>query len=245
MPDLADIALVAAAFLAAGIVKGIVGLGFPIVVVAILSPVLGLAPTVALLVVPGVVTNVRQGLTGGRFWAILDRQRWVLGLTIVGIWFGTGLLASVDTKSLSIVLGTALVLYAVYALALPPLPEPGRFEPVLAPAVGFSAGLMCGMVGIWAVPGVVYYALLRLRRDELIQTLGITFIVLSVVLGLSLQQRGLLPGPQLVLSTLALPSVLAGMLIGERLRRRLPEPVFRRFFLVALLLMGLNIALTA
>lgn len=245
MADPAELALIVGAFLVAGIVKGIVGLGMPIVVVASLSPFLGLAQTIPLLIVPGFVTNLRQGFRGGRLRPILARQRWVLMLTVAGIWIGTGVLASVNTQFLSVLLGLLLMLYAVYALLLPPLPPPGPVEPVLAPTVGITAGLMCGMVGIWAVPGVIYYAILRLQRDELVQTLGITFIILSLALGLSLAHRGLLPADQLLLSVVALPAAIGGMLVGERLRSRLPERRFRHFFLVALLVMGLNIALTA
>ncbi len=245
MTGLASAALIAGAFFSAGVVKGIVGLGMPIVVVGLLSPVLGLAKTITLLIVPGIVTNLRQALVGGHFWPILRRQRWVLVLTVLGIWLGTGLLASVDTHLLQRLLGATLTLYALYALLLPQLPPPGRAEPFLAPAVGLSSGLMCGMVGIWAVPGVVWYALLRMPRDELVQSLGITFVVLSVALGLSLAQRELLAGDALVLSATAVPPALLGMVAGERLRRRLPEAAFRRLFLVALAVLGLNIAFGA
>jgi uncharacterized membrane protein YfcA len=245
MSDFTNLVLIAAAFFLAGVIKGIVGLGMPIVVVGLLSPVFGLAKTITLLIVPGIVTNVRQALVGGHFWAILRRQRWVLVFTVVGIWLGTGLLASVDTELLQILLGLTLTLYALYALLLPQLPAPGRAEPYLAPAVGLGSGLMCGMVGIWAVPGVVWYALLRMPRDELVQSLGITFVVLSVTLGASLAQRDLLTGNALALSAAAVPAVVIGMMAGERLRRRLPEALFRRLFLVALVLLGLNIALGA
>lgn len=245
MLEFGDLPLVAAAFLAAGIVKGTVGLGMPIVVVALLSPFLGLAATIPLLILPGFVVNLRQAAVGGRFWAILARQRWVLLLTVVGIWIGTGVLASVDTRLLQQLLGAVLMLYAVYALVLPALPPPGRAEPYIGPVVGVTGGLMCGMLGIWAVPGVVYYALLRLPRDELVQTLGITFVVLSTTLALSFGQRDLLSTRALVLSAAALPVMVIGMAVGERVRRRLPEATFRRVFLVALLGLGLNILLSA
>ena len=104
---------------------------------------------------------------------------------------------------------------------------------------------MSGMVGVWAVPGVVWMTLLRLPRDELVQTLGIVFVTLSLALAGSFAQRALLDGTTLALSVAALPAMFAGLFVGERLRSRLPEAVFRRVFLVALLVLGVTIAATA
>jgi hypothetical protein len=245
MLDPFDLALTGAAFLAAGVLKGIVGLGMPIVVIGVTAPVFGLATAIQLVIIPGAVTNVRQALRGGMLKRILVRQKWLLATTVVGIWFGTLVLAGGEGVWLSRLLGAALVAYALYALFLPQLPAPGRAEPVLAPLVGLASGMMSGMVGVWAVPGVVWMALLRLPRDELVQTLGIVFVTISVGLGGSFAQRALLDTAPLLLSTLALPAMLAGLLIGERLRHRLPEAGFRRVFLVALAVLGVTIAATA
>jgi hypothetical protein len=104
---------------------------------------------------------------------------------------------------------------------------------------------MSGMVGVWAVPGVIWMTLLRLPRDELVQTLGIVFVTLSVALGGSFAQRALLDLGTLALSGAALPAMFAGLVVGERLRSRIPEAAFRKVFLVALLVLGVTIAASA
>lgn len=245
MLEPAGLALATAAFLAAGVLKGIVGLGLPIVVIGVTAPVFGLADAIQLVILPGLVTNVRQALRGGRFVAILKRQKWLLVTTAVGIWLGTGVLAGSDGVWLSRLLGAALVAYALYALAMPELPAPRTAEGTLTPVVGLAAGMMSGMVGVWAVPGVIWLALLRLPRDELVQTLGLVFVTISVALGVSFAQRALLDPAPLLLSALAMPALLAGLFAGERLRHSLPETTFRRVFLVALIALGGAIAATA
>ena len=245
MFDAASFALTSAAFLTAGVLKGIVGLGMPIVVIGITAPVFGLATAIQLIILPGAVTNVRQALRGGMVARILRRQKWLLATSCLGIWLGSAVLAGGEGVWLSRLLGAALVSFALYALFLPQLPTPGRAESVVAPVVGLASGLMSGMVGVWAVPGVVWMTLLRLPRDELVQTLGIVFVTLSVALAGSFAQRALLDGTTLALSVAALPAMFAGLFLGERLRARIPEDVFRRVFLVALLVLGVTIAATA
>ncbi len=245
MGEATTIALVALAYVFAGFVKGVVGLGLPTVTVAILVPTLELSLAVALTVLPALITNVWQALAGGHAWALLKRL-WPLLLTaVVGTLVGTRILASADGDILVVVLGTVLASYAAYALLTRPIPSPGRFEPILAPVTGFFAGLMAGMVGSFTLPGVVYLQALRLHREMLVQALGMVFLTLSLTLGAGLAVNALLDGERLLLSAFAVLPALAGMEIGRRIRRRLSEQRFRTVLLVALLLLGLNMIRTS
>lgn len=245
MTDPGLIFLVLATYLGAGLVKGLVGLGLPTVTLVALVPAIGLAPAVALTVVPTVVTNVAQAFTGGRLHAILRRLWPLLAASVVGCFLGTGVLAGGATDVLTRLLGVLLALYAAVALLAPPLPAPGRFEPWLAPVVGGVAGMMAGMVGSFTMPGVVFIQSLGLARDELVQALGVVFLTLSVTLGVGLGHHAVFSGPLVGLSALAVVPALLGMEAGRRVRTRLPEARFRKVFLFALLALGLNLALGA
>lgn len=237
--------LVLAIYFVAGTVKGTVGLGLPTVTLSLLVPMLGLAPAIALTLVPTLVTNLWQALVGGRARAILRRLWPLFVLAVPGTWTGTFVLARADADLLAGLLGVALSLYALYGLVAPPLPRPGRLEPVLSPIVGLTGGLMAGMVGAFLMPGIIYLQALRLERDELIQTLGLIFLTLTLALGAGLTRNDLLSGELLLVSSLAVAPALVGMELGRRIRRRLSEPRFRRIFFVALLALGANMVVRA
>ncbi|MEO1090867.1 MAG: sulfite exporter TauE/SafE family protein [Pseudomonadota bacterium] len=242
MTDFHAVGIVLAAYGFAGFVKGTVGLGLPTVTLALLVPSIGLAPAVALTVVPTFVTNAWQALSGGHF-RVIVRRLWPLLLTAtIGTLVGTGLLAALDPGKLSLLLGTLLVLYGAYGLVAPPLPAPGRLEALLSPLVGFVAGVMAGMVGAFLMPGIIYLQALRLPREELIQTLGIIFFVLSIALGSGLASNNLLPRDLVALSAVSVLPALAGMELGRRFRRHLSEQRFRKVFFCALIALGANIA---
>ena len=80
---------------------------------------------------------------------------------------------------------------------------------------------------------------LGLGRELLVQTLGVVFVVLTVALGAGLAQAALLTDELIWLSAAALLPASLGMVLGQRVRRRLPEVLFRRVFFAALLLLGL------
>ena len=234
-----SIVLVAAVFLFAGAVKGMIGLGLPIVVVACLSTTLGLKEAVGLIVVPGIVTNIWQALAGGAFFPIVRRLWTLLLASIAGVWAGTQILAVADPVFLTSILGTLLFVYSAISLMRPRIPPPGKREWIISPLMGAAGGLAFGMTGSYMVPGVLYIQTLDMPRDEFVQALGIVFCLIMIVLGLFMSRYQILPPETALMSAGAIVPTGLGVILGQRLRRRLTERVFRKVFFVALSLIGL------
>ncbi|MCC5884269.1 MAG: sulfite exporter TauE/SafE family protein [Halomonas sp.] len=230
--------LVAATFVVAGIVKGVVGMGMPTVSLALLTATVGLPSAMALLLAPTIITNVWQALVGGYLQQILRRLWPFLVASVVTVWLGVGILARVDVRWLSGLLGLLIVFYALaglFSLGLGKLVSRGRHA---APINGALTGLLTGMTGSSVFPGVAYLQSLGLPRDMLIQAMGVLFVVTTMALGLSMGGQRLLSLELGLLSLGAVVPALVGMQLGQRLRRRLSETTFRRVFLSGLLAMG-------
>ncbi|HJP22663.1 MAG: sulfite exporter TauE/SafE family protein [Alphaproteobacteria bacterium] len=236
-----NLVVVGAIFLLAGFVKGVVGLGLPTVALALVAATLGLKQGMALMLIPAIATNIWQGLSGGALREVLRRLWLFLLASGIGVWFGVGVLAEADANLMSGLLGVVLVCYAGFSLVTPQIPEPGRFERWLSPPVGLLAGFMAGLTGSYMVPGALYLQALRLPRDVLVQTLGVAFTTTVLVLSAALARHDILTWQMAALSTLALAPAFAGMAVGRRLRLRLPEPLFRKVFFSAVLLLGIYI----
>lgn len=232
------LALVAATFLMAGTVKGVIGMGLPTVSLALLTATVGLPSAMALLLAPTFVTNVWQALVGGYLQQIVQRLWPFLLASVVTVWLGVGVLARVDVRWLSGLLGVLVAFYALaglFSLGLGELVRRGRHA---APVNGALTGLLTGMTGSSVFPGVVYLQSLGLPRDMLIQAMGVLFVVTTLALGLSMGGQRLLSLELGLLSLGAVVPAIVGMQLGQRLRRRLSETTFRRVFLSGLLAMG-------
>ncbi|MCE8035956.1 sulfite exporter TauE/SafE family protein [Halomonas sp. MCCC 1A11057] len=230
--------LVAATFVVAGLVKGVIGMGMPTVSLALLAATVGLPSAMALLLVPTIVTNVWQALVGGYLRQILRRLWPFLVASVVTVWLGVGILARVDVRWLSGLLGVLLAFYALaglFNLGLAALVSRGRYA---APVNGALTGLLTGMTGSSVFPGVAYLQSLGLPRDMLIQAMGVLFVVTTTALGLSMGEQRLLSMELGALSLGAVVPAIVGMQLGQRLRQRLSETTFRRVFLSGLLAMG-------
>ncbi|WP_282606743.1 sulfite exporter TauE/SafE family protein [Pelagibius sp. Alg239-R121] len=241
MPDHFTLISIALTFLLAGTVKGVIGLGLPSVSLALLTASLGLPQAMALLLVPSFVTNIWQAAVGGNARVILLRIWPFLILASVTVWLGAAALTRVDLAWLSALLGILLIVYALLSLSGLRLSlSPGR-ERWAGPLLGGLNGVLTGMTGSFVFPGILFLQAIGLPRDLLIQSMGMLFTVSTIALGFSLKGNNLLTAELGGLSAAAVIPALIGMVLGQRLRRRLPETLFRRLFFISLLLLGLYI----
>src|ERR1700761_3993439 len=108
--------LIAAAFLAAGFVKGALGLGLPTVSVGLLAVAMPPAHALAIVIVPAIVTNIWQTFIGPYLRDILRRLWPLLAGVAIGIWSGAGLMTGPYARYATVILGVLLVIYAVIGL---------------------------------------------------------------------------------------------------------------------------------
>lgn len=235
------LAAVAATFFIAGLVKGVTGMGLPTVAMGVLGTLISPVTAAALLIVPSFVTNVWQLVAGPSFGPLVGRL-WLMMLAIaLGTVAGASLLASGDTQLTTCALGAALVLYAAYALCARPLLVPPKLEPWLSPVIGLTTGVITGGTGVFVIPAVPYLQALGLDKDDLVQALGLSFTASTVALAIGLGLRGAFHLDHLAISALAIAPALAGMWVGQHIRHNVSPSTFRRWFLIGLLLIGLEI----
>lgn len=164
-------------------------------------------------------------------------------LTIcIGTLIGTAFLVRGDTAATTTALGATLIIYAGYTLLSPQRRVASAAERWLSPLVGLMTGIVSGATGIFVIPAVPYLQALGLARDDLVQALGLSFTVSTLALAAGLGLHGVVAVERLGISALALIPALVGMWAGQRLRKRLPAEIFRRIFLHALLLLGMEMS---
>jgi len=91
---------------------------------------------------------------------------------------------------------------------------------------------------VFVIPAVPYLSSLNLQKEELIQTLGLSFTVSTLALAIGLAARGQFQVSVAGHSLFALVPAIGGMLIGQNIRQRLSPGVFGRWLFVGLLGLG-------
>lgn len=245
MIDCSNLFVILGTFILAGTVKGVIGLGLPTVSLALLTVAIDLPSAMALLLIPSFVTNIWQALVGGNGKAILVRLWLFLLMATVTVWIGTTALTRVDLSLLSALLGILLLIYSTISLGGFRFTVASRHELWVGSLAGMVNGILTGMTGSFVVPGVMFLQAIGLSRDMLVQAMGLLFTVSTLSLAFALQQNNFLTMNHGTLSLIALLPATVGMVVGQRIRKRLSEQLFRKVFFMALLILGIYIIVNA
>ncbi len=239
--DTVVVALVA--FIIAGFVKGILGFGFPIVALVVLTLALGLLDALAIIVIPTLATNILQALSGTYLREILQRM-WLYFLVAMTFIFLTSFfIADVNVNWLTGMLGAVLFFFSLSRLLNMHIAVRREQEPILAVFFGAMNGTLTGFTGSFMVPSVLYMQALGFQRDMLVQAMGVFFALSTLMLTLSLGSNDLISTDQALLSVVALVPSFAGVFIGRWVRRQVDEDQFQKLFLLSVLLLGAYIVI--
>jgi uncharacterized protein len=234
--------LIAAAFLLAGFVKGVIGLGLPTVSMGLLAVTMQPSHALAIVIVPAIVTNIWQTFVGPYLRDIV-RRLWPLMVgTVIGIRLNAGMLSGPYARYGTVVLGVLLVIYAIFGLS--------RFSFSVAPGnetwIGGLVGLVTGMVsaatGVQVIPSMPFMQAIGMEKDELVQALGVFFTVATVALAFNLTSAGLLGASTALPGAVAMAAAFTGMFVGQSVRSRIRPEAFRYWFLIAMIFLGLYLA---
>jgi uncharacterized membrane protein YfcA len=230
------------AFLLAGFIKGVVGFGFPVVALIVLTLTIGLFDALAIIVVPTIVTNIWQAISGPHLKAIFSRM-WVYFLCAMGgILLASLYLSRVDVNLLTGLLGVVLFIFAVSRLLNVHLTVPRERETALSVILGTTNGFLTGFTGSFMVPSVLYMQALGFGKDMLVQAMGVFFALSTLMLTISLGRNDLITLADAAMSTVALVPAFAGIFAGRWTRARIDEDQFQKVFLGGVLALGAFIA---
>ena len=237
------LAATAGAFLLAGFVKGVIGLGLPTVSIGLLGLLMSPAQAAAILVVPSLVTNIWQAVVGGGLLA-LARRLWPMLVGIcAGTFVGAVLLPHDDTGRQRLAWRGPCAVCSTRAcecafqraaacgnLARPRhgrwRPARSRWRPVSSSCRALRTSSPCSSNATSSCRRLV--CRLPFRRSRSLWRSPTQD-----------KYAASLAGPSLV----ALIAALAGMVLGQLVRGRVRAETFRVWFFVGLLLLGAHLAL--
>jgi uncharacterized protein len=233
--NVAEILLVTAAVFLGAFVKGVSGVGLPVLAIPVMATFLGVEHAVVVMAIPGILTNIwllwrhRQHLRG------LANLTSLLILGAVGAVVGTYGLAALDPRLLALALVGVIAAYVSLFLRHETFQIPQRLAGWTSPPVGLAAGLLQGATGISGPLLSTYLHALRLPKHVFVVSVSVLFGVFAGVQALTLLQLGLYTTERLAQSSLALIPIMVAMPLGARITDRLSQRAFDRFVLAVLL----------
>jgi uncharacterized protein len=240
-----EIAWAAFALFAGGFVKGIVGIGLPLVATPLLTYGFSLKTAVALMVLPMMTTNLFQAFQGGMFLTSLQRFWPLLATLLVAVSLSTKLLVVLPQQLLCLVVGLVIIVVPSIAQLFPGLRIPPRWEKPSGAVAGLAAGFIGGISGFYGPLIIVYLVWLRLAEDFFVAAVSLMFFVGAVGLGAGLVGFGVSGTDEVVASGFVCLPCFFGLLLGQKLRVGFSERTFGRLLLVVYYVTGGSFLLKA
>jgi uncharacterized protein len=240
-----DLVVAALAVLAGGLVKGVVGLGLPLVAIPLLAWAVGLKQAVALVVVPMIGSNLVQSFQGGLFRHNV-RRFWGLAATVlVFTLIGTRLLVALPERALALAIGASLIVLPPLIHFQPRLVVTARHRRWADPLVGAVAGLLGGIAAYYGPPLMLYVLGMRLAKEEFVAVISLLYWIAAAGILVGVYTSRVASLPLLELSALMLVPAAIGMALGQRIQFRLSEAQFRRLLILVYLATGTSFLVRA
>jgi len=227
----------AVALFLGGFVKGVVGVGLPMISVPLMSFVLPAYVAAALVVLPVFPANIVQLRAGGTLGEKLKRF-WPISVGIaVGTFTSAPFIIAADPKTLQFIVACIVSLYALQRLSK----REFSIKPEHERPVGLGAGLVAGGIGgITMLIGplvVVYMAALKLERDVFVGSIAFVYLVTTFSIAMTLAIFNQLTVSLLSASVLACIPATAGVVSGGWCRTFVSQHQFDRlltFMIIAI-----------
>jgi uncharacterized membrane protein YfcA len=241
MADLSfEWALLAALMLAVGgLVKGVLGVGLPLVAVPLLSLLLPTPMSIGLLVVPVLLSNLIQAIQGGRlpfalkrFWPLILAQ---FVATLLAVYFSQAW----SSRAVNTFMAVTVILAVLTMWFQPRGDIPARHQIWLGPLMGAMSGALGGVSSLSGPMIITYLMALRLEREAFVGSISIIYLMGSLPMYSAMLWWGRFGWHEVGWSALAMAPVYLGLTLGNHLRSRLSERVFRRLMLAFLTLLAI------
>lgn len=236
--EISILVLVFLIFAIAGLVKGVLGFGLPLITMSLLPFVISVELAIVLSALVQPITNIGQLIsTGGARQAFYSTWSILLALVpsvALGAWYLTSLEGSLHL----LILGLTLIGFALHSLSGFVF-KISKGRQTLA---GALTGLVAGVVGILtSINGmffIMYLVGIGADRNAFRAGIALLFIISGVLINSGFWFAGLLNQTNVLLGLFVLIPCFIGMSIGNTIGERIPNEQFRRLILYALLIIG-------
>jgi uncharacterized protein len=227
------IAAVVCSLIVAGFLKGIIGVGMPVVALPLLSLFIDIKSAAMLLSMPLIFSNLPQALEGRKTGRCLMQLMPVILGMIPGLFLGVRLLLALDAGVAKIIAGLVLIVVGGITLL-----APKRLILPTGITFGFFGGVLGGVAAMSGPLVFIFLLAKGLRGKAFTKEASMYLVVSSILLAILLTASRQFSWLDVSVSTAAMLPVALGMYVGQHMRDKIPPETFKRLVLIAVIAAG-------
>ena len=237
--------LIGATLLLAAFIKGVTGLGFPLIATPAIALLLDIRTAVTVLILPNLFMDSAQVVRDGLPYEVFRRFSNVIVPTIIGVFLGTLALVRTPLWILNFCLGLMVLAFVFSNLLRFHLAISPRGEKVLSPLFGLISGFLNGMTNAAGPTLAIYFYNLKLEKRAFVKSLATIFVVTKLTQLVAISTWNLFNRETIILSVQVLLFTLTGFYAGIKAQDRVNQVNFNRGLLILLCVIGVVLIVRA
>ena len=221
-----------------GITQGILGVGLITVVISLLSFVIDVKETIALVIIPTIITSFFQMINGNNLKDIIKDTRYFLVFSTLIIVPGVFLLKVLESDLILIFIAILLFMNSSLSLSNRVVAIPNHQNSIIQVSAGSLNGFIIGLTSIYTMPFVFLLQSLKYNKEKTVQFMGLAFLLYSSMQFISFSYSKLISINTIAPSLIVTLPVIIGFLLGKKIRSFISEKLFKKLFYLMLLLMS-------
>ena len=221
-----------------GITQGILGVGLITVVISLLSFVIDVKETIALVIIPTIITSFFQMINGNNLKDIIKDTRYFLVFSTLIIVPGVFLLKVLESDLILIFIAILLFMNSSLSLSNRVVAIPNHQNSIIQVSAGSLNGFIIGLTSIYTMPFVFLLQSLKYNKEKTVQFMGLAFLLYSSMQFISFSYSKLISINTIIPSLIVTLPVIIGFLLGKKIRSFISEKLFKKLFYLMLLLMS-------
>ena len=224
-----------------GFIKGALGVGTPLLTVPMMALVLPPQMAIAIMAIPVVVANLWQFAQAERSTTVITRFWPAFIGILIGTWIGVKILSVIGEKSQMILVGIAVIAFALLQGSRFRLHLPARIVRPSGIFFGGASGVIGGVSSFFGPMLITYLISIRgLTKNQFVSTISFLYVSAVVPWAITLYLFDILDQRLLVYSTFATLPVVLGLVIGQRVRGHISESRFQYLIIGILVISGIS-----
>lgn len=236
-----DLTVIVIALLVGGLVKGVLGMGMPMVAVPIIAGFLGVEHAVVVMSIPGIVFNLWQMWQQRRDADEIPEMSRLVLFGIVGAICGSWILYIASERTLSMMLATWIGVYIIIRFMHPDLSLSLKVRMKSSPMVGTVAGIFQGAMGMCGPILGTYLNAIRLMPGAFVFAISTPFFVMALTQTLVYVYLGMYTKQLYIESFLAVIPGMLAMPVGAYIRSLVNRKIFDWLVLTMIAFIGLKL----
>ena len=224
----------------AGVIKGAIGFGLPLVGIALLTLIHPVESALVVISIPLIATNVKLALSGRNILKKLVSYRVFILAVMAGTVSGVAVIALVDPNFILVVLGCLVLFFSLLSvvnLSAKLMNSGYRSEVGIGALTGFFGGLTSSYGPLIAI----YLESQNLSKDAFVSTLCLIITIGASTFALSMGVFDFYATEGFVLSLLSCIPAFIGLYFGEKLRQKINTELFFKIVLLLVSIIGIHL----